>query len=57
MRVEHHEAHGELEDDAADTPDVAGLIPTWREEERVKRVLSESLSGNSPSSMTTSGAL
>ena len=27
VSVEHHEAHGELENDAADTPDVAGLIP------------------------------
>ena len=28
--VEHHEAHGQLEDDAAHRPHVALLVPTWR---------------------------
>ena len=30
--VEHHESHGELEDDAANRPHVALLVPAWRQQ-------------------------
>ena len=32
MGVEHHESHGELEDDAANRPHVALLVPAWRQQ-------------------------
>ena len=41
VSVEHHESHGQLEDDAADAPDVTGLIPAWREEVNVDQSQSQ----------------